>query len=426
MCLLILFCHLQSKAQNQLKELFRMADTTNTEIRLIQLQKFINGEERKSYLSARFPQLNFNADYKYNAIIPGQVVPAAFFGGAPGTYATVEFGVPYVLSNNIQLSQVLFNSQLNYGLAALKINKDILSIQENMTTQDIRYEIASKYLQYQGLLLQKEYLDSNLQITMQLKENMHALVDQELKIALDEKELMLMANELEIFKETIDANLSTLKDYIFLLCGISKESGYTLHKQDDLDEGVLDINSNEQWYGIDLLNMQYKMSKEEIKGLKMAYLPSINAYGIYNYSYNVKPEDNFRTGIDGAFLGIRADWNLFDGLQKQNKIKMARYKQTQIQMQIEHTQKQLSIAKIDAKKHVKIAENKYKLTQENLSLSLELYQNNLLKYQQGLLGSSDLLVSLNKVVSSRNSLAISLTDWRTKKLNYLKIIGNIN
>ena len=413
-------------SQNQLKELFRMADTTNASLRSIRIEKYINKEEKKSYLSARFPQLNFNADYKYNAIIPGQVVPAAFFGGAPGTYATVQFGVPYVLSNNLQLSQILFNSQLNYGLAALKINQEIIDIKENMTAQEVRYEIASKYIQYQGLLMQKDFLDSNITNTTKLKENIRALVTQELKIPSDEKEIQLVISELNLFHQTIESNISSLKDFIFLLCGIPLDSQYQLTENKDIKDSYLDLNSNENMYSLEMLNTQIKMTNEKIKGLKMAYLPSLNAYGIYNYSLNMKPDDNFRKGIDGAFIGLRADWNLFDGLQKQNQLKMARFEEDQLQIEIDNAQKQLELGKLDAKKQIKLAENKIALTQEKIELNQEIYENNLLKYNQGLLGSSDLLLSLNKLISSRNDLALAFTELRTKELNYLKLIGNIN
>jgi len=82
-----------------LEDCLRMADTANVSIRNALLDIEINDKNRSAYLSARLPQLTFSGDYKYNAIIPGQVVPAAFFGGPPGTFATVQFGVPYTLSN---------------------------------------------------------------------------------------------------------------------------------------------------------------------------------------------------------------------------------------------------------------------------------------------------------------------------------------
>ena len=118
--------------QYDLATCLRMADSANAQIRSAQLDVAINERQRSAYLSSRLPSLNFVADYKYNAVIPGQVVPAQFFGGAPGTFAEVKFGVPYVLGNTVQLNQILFNSQVNYGLAALQINNEIVEIQKDM------------------------------------------------------------------------------------------------------------------------------------------------------------------------------------------------------------------------------------------------------------------------------------------------------
>jgi len=105
----------------------KMADTANTNIRNARLDIDINVIQKKVYLASRLPKLTATGDYRYNAIIAGQVVPAEFFGGPPGTYSTVQFGVPYNLSNSIQLTQILYNPQLNYGFAALDINQKIVA-----------------------------------------------------------------------------------------------------------------------------------------------------------------------------------------------------------------------------------------------------------------------------------------------------------
>ena len=122
----LLFGQAAMAQKYDLASCLRMADSANTQIRSAQLDVAINESQRSAYLSSRLPSLNFSGDYRYNAVIPGQVVPAQFFGGPAGTFAEVKFGVPYVLGNTLQLNQILFNSQLNYGLAALRINTEIV------------------------------------------------------------------------------------------------------------------------------------------------------------------------------------------------------------------------------------------------------------------------------------------------------------
>jgi outer membrane protein TolC len=120
-----------------LQQLLQIADTANPSVRNAKLDIEINGKQKNAYLAARFPKITATGDYRYNALIPGQVVPAAFFGGQPGTYSTVKFGVPYNLGNTIQLTQIIYNSQLDYGLAVLDINKKIVDLQYKLTQDEI-------------------------------------------------------------------------------------------------------------------------------------------------------------------------------------------------------------------------------------------------------------------------------------------------
>lgn len=77
--LILLTKHTVSFSQKiDLNTCLKMADTASLAIRNARLDLEINKEQRGSFLSARLPQLNFNADYTYNAKIPGQVVPATF------------------------------------------------------------------------------------------------------------------------------------------------------------------------------------------------------------------------------------------------------------------------------------------------------------------------------------------------------------
>ena len=134
-----------------LETCLKMADTANLTIRNARLDMASNEKQIDSYMSARLPKLTFTGDYKYNAIIPGQVVPAAFFGGTPGTYSTVQFGVPINLSNTVQLTQILYNPQVNYGLKALEINSRIIATQHELAVQEIRQQVAGTFFNLQAL-----------------------------------------------------------------------------------------------------------------------------------------------------------------------------------------------------------------------------------------------------------------------------------
>jgi len=96
-----------------LNTLLRIANTSNFTLKNMKYDQAITAHQRSIYLSGRLPRVNFTGDYRYNALIPAQIIPADFFGGPSGTFAQVKFGVPFNLSNSIQLPQFLYTSQLS-------------------------------------------------------------------------------------------------------------------------------------------------------------------------------------------------------------------------------------------------------------------------------------------------------------------------
>ncbi|NDF60849.1 MAG: hypothetical protein EB100_07175 [Crocinitomicaceae bacterium] len=75
-----------------LETCLKMADTANLTIRAARLESASNAEQVHANLSTLLPKIAFNADYRYNAVIPGQVVPGQLAGGPPGSFTTVLIG----------------------------------------------------------------------------------------------------------------------------------------------------------------------------------------------------------------------------------------------------------------------------------------------------------------------------------------------
>ena len=402
-----------------------MADTTSIAIRNARLDLEINKAQRGSYVSARLPQLNFNADYRYNAKIPGQVVPAAFFGGQPGTYSTVQFGVPFVLSNTLQFSQVLFNSQVNYGLEALKINQEIVKVQSEMTIQDIRYQVSNTFFLIQAINKQIEFIDSNILNTKQLLRNMESIVQQGLVIQTESDKIKINELSLQNTKATLLANREQLLSVLKISIGFPMEKELVIETDELVEKTILLNSESKNYFALNLVDWQKKMNSEEKKAIKMGYLPNLSFYAAYNYNVNLKPEDNFRKGIDGAFIGLRLDWNLFDGFDKFYKYKMNALNREKIQNQYDLLQQQLELNAENNRNIIELKSKSLLLTKEQLILAENVYRNANLKFQQGLISSNDLILADNGLQQAQTNVVSAYIQLRQAELEYLKSIGNI-
>jgi outer membrane protein TolC len=403
----------------------KMADTANVQVRNAKLDIEINQKQRGAYLAARLPQVNFSADYKYNAKIPGQVIPAEMFGGPPGSFTTVQFGVPFVLSNTVQLTQVLFNSQVNYGLAALAVNSEIMETQQQMTIQDVRFQVSNTYFLIQGIIKQLEFIDSNLVNTKTLIKNMQSMVQQGLVVQTEADKLKINELSLENSKASLLATKDQLESLMKIYIGYPKKANLTFEADKLVEKTILVDQSETNFLAIKMLDSQKKMNAEEKKGITMGYLPNLSFYAAYNYNVNLKPEDDFRKGIDGAFIGLRLDWTLFDGLEKYHKAKMNMLNKEKLDNQYDLLNQQLEMTVDNNRKQIEVKAGALSVTKEQLRLAENIHQNAVLKFKQGMSSSNDLILAENGLQQAQTNVVSAYIQLRQAELEYLKSIGNI-
>jgi outer membrane protein TolC len=424
--LLFVLMGLSVQAQKyDLAACLRLAETANVQIRNAQLDVAINESQRSAYLSTRLPSLNFSGDYRYNAVIPGQVVPAQFFGGPAGTFAEVKFGVPIVLSNTVQLNQILFNSQVNYGLAALRINSDIVKIKRDMTIQEVKYQVANTFFILQGVDQQLRFLDSNATHVRRMLKNMDLLVSQGMLVQTEADKVRINLLNIENNVANLNATKSQLEELLKIMIGVDPKTAITLADDQMVQQTLLVDPTQANLFALQLLEQQQKMAEEEAKGIKMGYLPNLNLYGIYQYNVNMNPETDFRTGIDGAFVGLRLDWNLFDGLDKHHKAAVNALKQEQIQAQQDLTRLQLQQQSEQNKRNISVKASALDVAKEQLGLAESILKNASLKYKEGLISVNDFLMAETGLEQAQAGVVAAYVSLRQAELEYLKTNGNI-
>lgn len=417
---------LSSKAQNlDLETCIKMADTANLTIRNSRLDGAINNRERKAYESARLPKLTISGDYKYNAIIPGQIVPGQFFGGAAGTFSTVQFGVPFNLSTTAQLTQILYNPQVNYGLAALKINGELTKIQQQIVEQNIKHQVAETFFNLQAITKQLSFVTANIANMDKLIRNMQLMVDQELVIQTEADKLQINRLSLLNSRQSLQATQEQLESLLKILVGMDSEVEIRLESDELVEKSILVDKQTIVYQELELLGAQKKMNEEERKGTNMAYLPSLSFYAAYNYNYNMKPADNYRVGIEGAFIGLKLDWTLFDGMEKFHKQKVNALEAEKIDNQQTTVAQQLEMQTNNAKKQIEVSAGALEISQEQLRLSDRVYKQTQLKFEQGTISSNDLILADNNLQQSQTNVVAAYIQLRQAELTYLRSIGNI-
>ena len=403
----------------------KMADTANTNIRNARLDIDINAIQKKVYLASRLPKVTATGDYRYNAIIAGQVVPGEFFGGPPGTYSTVQFGVPFNLSNSIQLTQILYNPQLNYGFAALDINQKIVAAQERLMQQDIKQQVSSTYFNLQAIVKQLEFVESNIANLTKLIANLQKSYELGLVIETEVDKLKISRLTLLNTKLSTEATKTQLSSLLKILIGVNSDGELSLVSDEMMENTILVDKNNINHPELELMAAQKEMNAEERKGTKMAYLPSVSFYASYNYAYNLKPKDDFRTGINSAFLGLHLDWTLFDGFEKYNKQKMNALNKDKLENQEALLTKQLALLSETAKNQIDVQASSLETAKEQLGLANKVYVQTQAQFTAGTISSNELIQADNALQQAQTNVVATYIQLRQAELAYLRSIGSI-
>lgn len=408
-----------------LESCLKMADTANLTIRNARIDVAMNKKQIDSYEAALFPKVAFNTDYKYNAIIPGQVVPGMFAGGPPGSYTTVQFGVPWVLSNTLQLTQVLYNPQVNYGLTALKINQQVIEIQAGLTLQNVKYQVSQTYFNIQAIKKQIDFVRANISSMDKLIANMQAMFEQKLIISSEVDKLRINKLSLENQEQTLKASQEKLENFLKILIGKPLEEKIDVVVDKTVEQSILVNEDAANLLELQIIQAQQKLNAAERKGLFMGYLPSVSFYAAYNYSYNIRPESNYSKGIEGSFLGLRLDWTLFDGMDKYHKTKVNALQKEKLAQQLESSQQQLNLNIENAKKQVSIQKKSLSISQEQLKLAQTVYDQVKASYEQGVVSSNDLIKNETDLYQAQTNVVVAYLQLRQAELELLKTTGNI-
>ncbi len=408
-----------------LEQCLKMADTANVIIRNARVDVAMSASQIDAYKSALLPKIFYAGDYRYNAIIPGQLIPGQIAGGAPGTYVAVQFGVPVNISNTVQLNQVLYNPQLNAALKTLKINQEVSEIQAGLTEQNVKYQLIQTYYNLQAIHKQLSFVQENSLNMDKMIANMKVMVEQKMVIATELDKLNITRLTLKNQEQNLISTKEKTENYLKLMIGKTINDKVEFQQEGAVQRSILNeiksINAPE----IQLLQAQQRLNLVERKGIKMAYLPVLSMYGTYLYSYNNRPENKFGKGIDGALVGLKLDWTLFDGFEKHHKLKVNNFQRAKMEDQLDYSKKQLDVNIINAQKQVEIQTQSLQISQDQLVLAEKIQKQAKFSFEQGVISSNDLLKSENDLYQAQTNVVVAFVQLRQAELEVLKLTGNI-
>ncbi|MBA3665127.1 MAG: TolC family protein [Bacteroidetes bacterium] len=388
---------------------------------------------RKETGGVGLPQINASIDVKDYIDLPTSLLPGQFFGGPAGTYIPVKFGTKYNANAGISVSQLLFSTDYIFGTIASKEVLNLSRISVTRSKADLAAQVSKAYY---NVIINKDrikLLDANITRLKKVFEDTKAFNQQGFAELIDVERLEVQYNNLVTEKEKTVKLIGLSETLLKFQMGyklsdpiaLSDSLNIEISQFEDLSISKLDISKRPDYQ---LMQSQQKLLDLDVKRLKWGYLPTLAAYGTYQYNAQRQQFDLldpskkwFKIALVGATLNL----NIFDGAQRYYKIQQAKISALKNQNTIRNIE---MVAEMEATVASVSYSNAYSglLAQKrNMELAQHVYDVAQKKFENGVGGNLELVTAETSLKEAQTNYYNAVYDMLVAKIDYQKAIGTL-
>lgn len=390
--------------------------------------------KNKEVIGIGLPQIGASVDLKDYVKIPTSLLPGQFFGAPAGTFIPVKFGTQWNATAGVSISQLVFSSDYIVGLQAAKEFKSLS--QKSLTRSKVETSVNVTKAYY-GALVNRERLKTltaNIDRIKKLYDDTKALNDAGFVEKLDRDRLELAYNNLLTEKEKVDRLIGLSETLLKFQMGYNLQDPITLTDElkaeqfQDIELGT-NIKANySQRPEFALLESQKKINELDLKRYRMSYLPTLVAYGAFNYqaqrtefNFFDQKADWFPIGILGATLNIP----IFSGGQKYYKVQQAKLNLQKTINTMEYAKTGIDFETTAASISYKNAYASLQTQLKNKELAQAIFETTKKKYDAGVGSSLELISAETALKEAETNYLTAVYDLIIAKTDLDKAQGNI-
>tara|TARA_B110000114_G_scaffold152140_1_gene163715 strand:- start:30 stop:1370 length:1341 start_codon:yes stop_codon:yes gene_type:complete len=412
----------ENKYSFTLQEAIGFAIKNNRAIQNAERDVKIAVQTKRETTATGLPQINANIGYNNWLEQQVSLIPAEFFGGAPGQFAEVLFGTKQTMNSAVTVKQKLFDGSYLVALQAAKVFLEISENSKEKTINEIGKIVAYSY---GNVLLVEENLEivnSNIAL---LEKNVWE-VSKVYESGLIEEESL---QQLQLTLSGLKSNQrysKRLKDLAYQMFNNSLGLDLTAEVvlTNSLDELVVFYSTlttsrseNEFEEVIDFKIAVNSVKSDELllKLEKSKALPTLNAFVNGSYSGNSQRfsfTENSQKWFGASLFGVTLDIPVFSSFKRSASTQRARLNLEKSKSNLEDTTNKIKLEINTARSNYEFAVEDYEIKKKALDLSKNIATKNEIKFFEGLTTSFDLS-------QAQRQLYIAQQDYLQSMLNIL-------
>ena len=375
------------------------------------------------------PQINFAAGFNDNFTPPVSVTDGTAYGKQYNVTKTLQ----YNSSASLQLQMPLYSQT---ALTAVEISKTLDNINQlsyEKAREDIIMQIAKLYYLIQNTTEQITIISDNLKRFEELRNFAQAFYDNQMALAVDLKRINVRIESTDVSLANAKAMLR--EQYNMLKYALDypadEDIQVEVKRVDDI-EMASQTGLNTNLYELQLMRTQEKLSQQQVKLAKDAYLPTLALTGNFTFTaYTDKFKNWFHSGesnhwYDSNGLGISLRVPGFDGFEKRSKIRKAKIDADNARIAYENTLKNLQTQYSNAINDQLNNERNYRKQRDNYRLAEDIYKVTMDRYREGVTSMVEVLQDEMSMSEAQNNYLTAHYNYEVSNLSVLKLTGNLN
>ncbi|MBE0663891.1 MAG: TolC family protein [Bacteroidales bacterium] len=383
--------------------------------------------------STGLPQLDASVGYQYYFNIPTSLVPAEFFGGEPGEFAEIQFGIEQNLNASATLSQLLFDGSYIVGLRAARIFKELANQNLKRSEIEIRSTVTESYLL---VLLSRE----NLEIVQQNLGNMQQTLTETEQIFKAGFTDPINVDQLKLAVANMKNTIANLERQNTVTLNLLKfQLGFDISLPIELTDSLeglfesiaLEAESVAQFEIDNHIDLQIMRSQQTMDFMSMRreqsfMLPRLSASYTYQQMAMRNEFNFFKTNepwFPTSFLAVNLDIPIFSSGNRSSRIQQAKLKLEKSELATAETAQMLKLQMQQARADFETAQEKYGNEKENLSLAQRILQRTTIMHREGLASSLELTQANDQFLMTQANFLNSIFELLNARNNIQKARG---
>jgi outer membrane protein len=361
----------------------------------IEIAKLQTSSAYQKYL----PDLSLSYNYRYNPIIPTQIIPLGQFSQNPtDEKRPIKFGTNWQQNSGLNLYQPIIDFSIKSHVAESRINEKLKNADAAAAERDLKLEVIQSYT---NIWLREEQLRSATLDTLRTAKTKELFIikSEEGKVLKTEvnKAILNHNNALSDFV-AVSSSLTREKIYLGFLTGISLETLFDgTFDFSPFSDDLLKISNTDFLFdsipSVKSLRTRAELLEQQQKSERMKRTPTIGFEGFlganqYSDTFNPFLSDSW---YGSSYLGLSLRFQIISGSSTKNRVNQLKLEESGLKARLEDEMNSVSNKSLLLIEEIRQIEYQAGLSKQNIAIYEENLSLNIDRFDQGQINAYDLL-----------------------------------